>query len=105
MVTRLALLTIALIGVAGLAQAQTAPAAPTPIKTVQTANAAEAPAAAAKMTKAHEKQAMATCGDPQKVMMKDEYGFRYDSRGDRLNAGGCVIAPPHTLPGAKVLTD
>lgn len=75
MIKRMAILTIALIGVAGMAQAQS-----------------------------HEMQAMAhTCGAPKKVAMKDEYGFRYDSRGDRLNAQGCVIAPPHMIPGAKVL--
>jgi len=37
------------------------------------------------------------------VAITDEYGFKYDSRGDRLDANGYVIAPPHTLPGAKVL--
>ncbi len=36
-----------------------------------------------------------------KVAITDEYGFRYDSQGDRLNARGCVIPPPHTRPGAK----
>jgi hypothetical protein len=40
-----------------------------------------------------------------KVAMTDEYGFRYDSRGDRLNARGCVIPPPHTPPGARAYRD
>jgi hypothetical protein len=35
--------------------------------------------------------------------IKDEYGFRYDSRGDRLDASGHVIAPPVTPPGAPAL--
>ena len=35
--------------------------------------------------------------------IKDEYGFRYDSRGDRLDAGGHVIAPPVTPPGTPAL--
>jgi hypothetical protein len=38
-----------------------------------------------------------------RVAITDEYGFRYDSQGDRLNARGCVIPPPHTRPGAKVI--
>ena len=35
--------------------------------------------------------------------IKDEYGFRYDSKGDRLDAGGHVIAPPVTPPGTPAL--
>ena len=35
--------------------------------------------------------------------IKDEYGFRYDSRGDRLDASGHVIAPPVTPPGTPAL--
>jgi hypothetical protein len=87
MLKRMAILTIALIGVAGMAQAQSMSTAPAGIA-----------------GQSHEMQAMArTCGAPKKTVMKDEYGFRYDSRGDRLNAQGCVIAPPHMIPGAKVL--
>jgi hypothetical protein len=37
------------------------------------------------------------------VAIKDEYGFRYDSRGDRLDASGHVIAPPVTPPGTPAL--
>jgi hypothetical protein len=33
----------------------------------------------------------------------DEYGFRYDSRGDRLDASGHVMPPPVTPPGAPAL--
>lgn len=32
---------------------------------------------------------------PHRVAMTDEYGFKYDARGDRLNARGYVISP-HT---------
>jgi len=32
---------------------------------------------------------------PHQVAFKDEYGFRYDSEGNRLNARGYVISP-HT---------
>jgi hypothetical protein len=40
-----------------------------------------------------------------RVALVDEYGFRYDARGDRLNAEGCIIAPPHTPPGARAIQD
>jgi len=46
-----------------------------------------------------------TCAHPRKVAITDEYGFRYDARGDRLNAQGCVVAPPHTPPGARAIQD
>jgi hypothetical protein len=91
MMKRMAILTIALIGVAGMAHAQSMSTTPAPM-----------PAGIAGHS--HEMQAMArTCSEPRKAAMKDEYGFRYDSRGDRLNALGCVIAPPHMIRGAKVL--
>jgi hypothetical protein len=38
-----------------------------------------------------------------KVALTDEYGFRYDAQGDRLNGAGCIIPPPHTKPGAHVI--
>ncbi len=37
------------------------------------------------------------------VAFKDEYGFRYDAQGDRLDARGHVMAPPVTPPGAGAL--
>ncbi|MEI6202827.1 MAG: hypothetical protein WCP68_12830 [Enhydrobacter sp.] len=40
---------------------------------------------------------------PHEATIKDEYGFRYDSRGDRLDASGHVIAPPVTPPGTPAL--
>ena len=50
----------------------------------------------------HWHQTMAqSCGN--RVAITDEYGFRYDSQGDRLNAQGCVIPPPHTRPGARAI--
>ena len=38
-----------------------------------------------------------------KVAFTDEYGFRYDKWGNRLDARGHVIAPPHSRPGATVI--
>jgi hypothetical protein len=40
---------------------------------------------------------------PHTVAFKDEYGFRYDAQGDRLDARGYVMAPPVTPPGAAAL--
>jgi hypothetical protein len=37
------------------------------------------------------------------VAFKDEYGFRYDAQGDRLDATGHVMAPPMTPPGTPAL--
>ena len=34
---------------------------------------------------------------------KDEYGFRYDAQGDRLDASGHVMPPPVTPPGTPAL--
>lgn len=34
---------------------------------------------------------------------KDEYGFRYDAQGDRLDANGHVMPPPVTPPGTPAL--
>lgn len=42
-----------------------------------------------------------SCG--RSVAIKDEYGFRYDSMGDRIDARGCVIAPPVTPPGGRAI--
>lgn len=86
---RLALFTAALVGMsgfAGIAYAQsvaTAPSAPVHHMKYRTGGMA------------------ASCG--RQVAITDEYGFKYDSMGDRLNARGCVIPPPHTRPGARVI--
>jgi hypothetical protein len=37
------------------------------------------------------------------VAFKDEYGFRYDAQGDRLDGSGHVMAPPVTPPGTPAL--
>ena len=91
MTTRLAFLSIGLISAAGLAHAQAT--VPVPLHS-------PAPTSAG----LHQAQAVAhTCRNPQKVTITDEYGFHYDIHGDRLNTQGCVIQPPHTLPGTRVL--
>jgi len=41
--------------------------------------------------------------DRHPVAFKDEYGFRYDAQGDRLDASGHVMPPPVTPPGTPAL--
>ena len=84
MFTRLSLLALTMIGVAGMANAQTIYQPP-----VQ-----EPPIVDTDMAPAH---------GLHQVAITDEYGFRYDRWGNRLNAVGHVIAPPHTSAGALVI--
>ncbi len=84
MLTRLSFLTLAMISVAGMANARTIWEPP-----VQ-----EPPVVDSASPPAH---------GPRKVAITDEYGFRYDAWGNRLNSAGHVIAPPRTLPGATVI--
>ena len=97
MLIRQFLLTLAMMGVASIAYAQS---------TGMPAGPSRAPESTTHQTMTHREinQAMAPIGGQRyKVAITDEYGFHYDSRGDRLNAAGHVIAPPDTLPGARVL--
>jgi hypothetical protein len=84
----LAFLTVALIAAAGAAQAQT-PTYPSnampPMQPQQ----------------AQSSMGMGGCGHMPTIT--DEYGMRYDTEGNRLNARGCVIAPPVTQPGARAI--
>jgi len=41
--------------------------------------------------------------DTHPTAFKDEYGFRYDAQGDRLDASGRVMPPPVTPPGTPAL--
>jgi hypothetical protein len=86
MTTRLALLSLALVGIAGLAHAQSMGTA-YPTQSGQYES----------------QQAMGVGGCGHQSAITDEYGFRYDGQGNRLNARGCVIAPPVTLPGARAI--
>lgn len=85
---QLALFTAALIGVAGIAHAQptgtstTAPYQPAPYEQAQSGS---------------------SMGCGHQVAITDEYGFKYDSMGNRLNGRGCVIPPPHTPPGGRAI--
>ncbi len=48
----------------------------------------------------HHQQAMAPMdGTPHAVAFKDEYGFRYDAQGNRLDRHGHVMSPHDANPG------
>lgn len=82
----LALFTATLIGMAGVAHAQSvATSTPAPYH----------------HTKYRSGSMAQSCG--HQVAITDEYGFKYDSMGDRLNSRGCVIQPPHTPRGARAI--
>ncbi len=83
MFMRVSLLAVTLIGMAGLANAATMTQATPPLS--QIVDTTSPPAG------------------KHKVAFTDEYGFRYDRWGNRLNSAGQVIAPPHTRPNAKVI--
>ena len=92
---RHSLLTLALIGVAGTAGAQTiiaSPPQPSPGDYRR-----EAPG-----LQPMDQQAEAVSPwqgrVPHQEAFRDEYGFRYDAQGNRLNAQGNVISPHTTTP-------
>jgi hypothetical protein len=91
---RHSLLTLALIGIAGVANAQqviSSPPQPSPGDYQREAPGLQPPSPQqAEMTSSFR----GGCG--HREAMRDEYGFRYDARGHRLNAQGCVISP-HTV--------
>ena len=91
---RLSLLSLALIGVAGVASAQMIASPPQP-------SPGDYQCEVPGLLPAQPQQAEMNwqsnrCG--HSVAMRDEYGFRYDARGHRLNARGCVISPHNTTP-------
>jgi hypothetical protein len=127
MVKGLSLLTFALVGIAGLAQAQTATGSGSPpldpqgrpyvgandwrpgpgdpqysrsrAPMSQAGAAGQTQQPSSDMSQGGPSQAMAPDG-MEKPAFKDEYGFMYNSRGDRVDARGRIIAPPQTSPGA-----
>jgi hypothetical protein len=91
---RLSLLSLALIGVAGVASAQMIASPPQPSRGDYQR---EAPGLQpAQPQQAEMNWQSNRCGHQE--AMRDEYGFRYDARGHRLNAQGCVISPHNTTP-------
>jgi hypothetical protein len=92
---RLSLLTLALVGVAGVASAQliTSPPQPSPGDYQR-----QAPGLQPAEPQQAEMGAPSLRGCGHSEAMRDEYGFRYDGQGHRLNAQGCVISPHNTTP-------
>ena len=91
---RLSLLSLALIGVAGVASAQmiSSPPQPSPGDYQREAPGLQP----AQPQQAEMNWQSQRCG--HREAMRDEYGFRYDGRGHRINAQGCVISPHNTTP-------
>lgn len=106
---RYSLLALALVGAAGAAHAQTyeryemardpygrpfvgAPAQPSPGDYTREAPGLQPMDQQATATSPYR----GTRSHPE--ASRDEYGFRYDSRGNRIDAGGHVISPHTTTP-------
>ena len=92
MMTRLSLVTLvstlAFVGGSGLVQAQTY------------VTPAPAPAYSQPGMQAYPSQAMTMdSGMRYQPAFTDEYGMRYNSRGDRIDAQGRIMPPPVTPPG------
>jgi hypothetical protein len=51
------------------------------------------------MAPGYAQQAMAPMEEPHAVAFKDEYGFRYDAQGNRLDRHGHVMSPHDPNPG------
>jgi len=92
---RLSLLTLALIGVAGVASAQviTSPPQSSP---GDYQRQAPGPQPAEPQQAEMNSPSLRGCGHSE--AMRDEYGFRYDAQGNRLNAQGCVMSPHNPIP-------
>ena len=87
---RLSLLTLALVGIAGGAVAQTYSQAGVPMRP--------------SYAYGNERyQAMRGDDGSYAPAITDEYGMRYNSRGDRIDARGRIMPPPVTPPGARAL--
>jgi len=91
---RLSLLSLALIGVAGVASAQmiSSPPQPSPGDYQREAPGLQP----AQPQQAEMNWQSNRCG--HREAMRDKYGFRYDGRGHRINAQGCVMSPHNPIP-------
>jgi len=94
------LLALALIGIAGVASAQpmaerviASPPQPSPGDYQREAPGLQPADQQAQLAPSYME---GRCG--HSVAMRDEYGFRYDAQGKRINGAGCVISPHNTRP-------
>jgi hypothetical protein len=105
MMTRLAVLAIALMGVAGVAQAQSGPPRDPNGRPYVTSSPQPSPGDYTRERpglQPPDQQAQTVSPGHGSVQhdttFKDEYGFRYDARGDRIDARGRTISPHTTTP-------
>jgi len=105
MTTRLAVLTIALMGVAGIAQAQSGPPLDPNGRPYVTSNPQPSPGDYTRERPGPQRpDQQAQTASPghgsiqHDTALKDEYGFRYDARGNRIDARGRTISPHTTTP-------
>jgi hypothetical protein len=92
MMKRLALLTLAMVGVAGVAHAQQS----------VTVYRSGPPPAPVYVPAPYPSQAMTMdSGRSSSPAITDEYGMRYNSYGDRIDAQGRIMPPPVTPPGVR----
>jgi hypothetical protein len=100
---RLSMITLALIGLAGVAQAQpmiSSPAQPmisSPPQPSPGDYTRERPGLQPMEQQAQSASPYVGRRDHPEAF-RDEYGFRYDSRGNRIDAQGHVISPHTTTP-------
>ena len=85
----MSVLALAAMAVAGVAQAQT----------MSISSVTGQPPAEQMTNQPAQAQAMVPVGPGG--TFKDECGFRYNSRGDRIDAGGRILPPPLTPPGGQ----
>jgi len=93
---RLSVITLALIGLAGIAQAQpmiSSPPQPSPGDYTTRERPGLQP-----MDQQAESVSPYVGTRVHPEAFRDEYGFRYDSRGNRIDAQGHVISPHTTTP-------
>ena len=105
MMTRLVVLTIALMSIAGVAQAQSGPPRDANGRPYVTSNPQPSPGDYTRERpgpQPPDQQAQTVSPSRGSVQhdatLKDEYGFRYDARGDRIDARGRTISPHTTTP-------
>lgn len=100
--TKLVLSALVLAGLAGIAQAQNAPVDPYGRPYVGARDWHPGPGDPGYDRRPHrhwEQEArMPDDSRLHREVFRDEYGFRYNERGDRLDARGNITAPPQTRP-------
>ena len=104
MTSRIAVALIVLVGISGVAQAQSGPPLDPNGRPYITSGPQPSPGDYTRERpgmQPADSQATAMSrprGGPHDTAFKDEYGFRYDAQGDRIDAAGRKISPHSTQP-------